>query len=79
MTMVLKLSGRLLLAGALIGSVIATGASLMLRPILYEVSVFDPVMLLSMLGFLTACGLAAAYLPARRATRHNLALALAHD
>jgi predicted permease len=78
-TMVLKLSGRLLSAGALIGMVVAMGASLMLRPILYEVPVFDPVMLLSMLGFLTACGLAAAYLPARRATRNNLAQALAHD
>lgn len=78
-TMVLKQSGRLLLTGALIGFVIALGASFMLRPILYEVSVFDPLMLLSMLGFLTACGLATAYIPARRATRHNLALALAHD
>jgi predicted permease len=78
-TMVLKLSGRLLSAGALIGMVVAMGASLMLRPVLYEVPVFNPVMLLSMLGFLTACGLAAAYLPARRATRNNLAQALAHD
>jgi ABC-type antimicrobial peptide transport system permease subunit len=77
--MVLKQSGRLLLAGAMIGFVIAVGASLMLRPMLYQVSAFDPVMLLSMLGFLTLCGLAAAYIPARRATRHNLAAALAHD
>jgi predicted permease len=77
--MVLKQSGRLLLAGAMIGFVIAVGASLMLKPMLYQVSTFDPVMLLSMLGFLSLCGLAAAYIPARRATRHNLAAALAHD
>jgi predicted permease len=77
--MVLKQSGRLLLAGALIGFVITVGASVLLRPMLYEVSAFDPAILLSMLGFLTTCGLVAAYIPARRATRHNIALALAHE
>ena len=77
--MVLKQSGALLLAGAIIGIAIVAGASFILRPMLYEVSTFDPVMLLSMLGFLITCGLIAAYIPARRATRHNLASALAHD
>ncbi len=77
--MVLQESGRLLCAGSLVGCVFAISAALLLRPVLFEVSPLDPVMYLAMLGFIVICGLAAAYLPARRATRHNLASALAHD
>ena len=63
-------------AGATIGLAGALATSRMLSALLYEVSPTDPVTLASVCALLVSMGLAAAYLPARRATRIDPAQAL---
>jgi predicted permease len=55
--------------GVLVGVGAAVGASRMLRSLLFDVSVSDPATGALVLAVLAAVTLAAAYLPARRATR----------
>jgi predicted permease len=68
-SMLLLEAGRLLLAGAAIGTALAYFSGRLLAGFLYGVSTHDARTLLAVTGVLLFCGLAAAYLPARRASR----------
>ena len=65
------------------GTVAGLAAALMLtrylKSLLYEVSATDPAVLLSAAGVLAAIALAAAWLPARRATQIDPMIALRQD
>jgi putative ABC transport system permease protein len=50
-----------------------------LASFLYDVSPFDPVTFLAVVGIISAAALAAAWLPARRAVCLDPARALRHD
>jgi predicted permease len=54
-----------------IGMVIALGLTRILKSVLYEVSAFDPLSFAAVALVLTFIGLAACWVPARRATRVN--------
>ncbi|MGH7689649.1 MAG: FtsX-like permease family protein, partial [Gemmatimonadaceae bacterium] len=73
---VLSRALRVTVVGAAIGLAGAIGVSRFLGALLFEVSPTDPVALASACGLLMAVGLAAAYLPARRATQIDPARAL---
>ena len=78
---------RLVLGGhsrAVVGGLIAgllggVAASLILRNRLHGLSPFDPISYLGVATILTVAGLAASYVPARRATRVDPVVALRHD
>ncbi len=59
----------LVAAGLLLGVPAAVGSSRLLRSMLFQVSSVDPGALALSIAVLAAVGIAAAYLPARRATR----------
>ena len=66
-------------AGAVVGILIALGASRLLTGLLYEVSPTDPMALVGACVVLLAVVSIAAYIPARRATKIDPALALRSD
>ena len=66
-------------AGAVIGLGAALAGSQLLRGLLFQVSPSDPVTLAGVALLLVAVGLAAAYLPARRATQVDPAQVLRTD
>ena len=70
---------RVTVVGAAIGLVGAVAASRFLRALLFEVSPTDPVALAGACALLVTVALLAAYLPARRATKIDPALALRAD
>jgi predicted lysophospholipase L1 biosynthesis ABC-type transport system permease subunit len=55
-------------AGGIIGLAVALGSARLLTAVLFQVSPLDPVALSSAVAVLVVVGVAAAYLPARRAT-----------
>jgi predicted permease len=67
--MLLGQAGRLLLAGAAVGIVLSYAAARLIASFLYGVKPHDVSTLLAVTALLLACGLAAAYVPARRASR----------
>lgn len=67
---------RLAALGLAIGLVAALGAGRLLRTVLYEVSPFDLVSFTLVTVMLSAVGLLACWLPARRATRVDPIIAL---
>jgi putative ABC transport system permease protein len=67
--MVLNEGTRLAIAGVVLGSVVALGASRMIRGLLFNVSATDPATFAAVPVGLLAVALLASYLPARRATR----------
>jgi len=69
MDMLLVQAGRLLLAGAIIGLGLALLSSRMLASFLYGVKPHDLATLTGVTALLLVCGLVAAYVPARRASR----------
>jgi predicted permease len=73
---VLREAGRLAALGVLIGMLVALPAGRLLRSQLFGVSPSDPVTLVVVGLVLGAVSLAAAYVPARRATRVDPVLAL---
>lgn len=66
-------------AGAMFGTVVAAMVSRFLRAFLYEVKPMDPATLAGAIVVLTACALAASWIPARRAARLDPARALRVD
>jgi len=67
--MVLRESARLVVAGLVAGSVLAYIASQLIADRLYGVAPQDPLTMTGAIGVLVLVALAAAYLPARRASR----------
>jgi len=63
-------------AGVFVGAVAALGAGRLLRTLLFDVTILDPVTYALVLGVLAAVTVGAAYLPARRAARVDPMLAL---
>jgi len=68
-TLILRDAWKLVLLGLAIGMLCALPAAPLLDRLLFGVSPFDPLALAASAAFLTSIALAAAYLPARRASR----------
>ena len=79
MGLVLREGLQLCAAGIAIGFVGVLAMSRALRALLFGVSPFDPVALLSVATVLGVATLAASYLPARRAARVSASEALSHE
>jgi predicted permease len=77
--LVLRRGGVLSLTGAGIGVVAALASVRLLRSLLYGVPLGDPLAFAGASSLLILVGLAASFLPARRATRLDPLLALRHD
>lgn len=77
--MLLKQGGLLALGGIGSGVVIALLARKVIASQLYEINAADPVVFLTVPLILLAVGLVAVFLPARRATRINLAATLRQE
>jgi predicted permease len=75
-SMILGETARLVVGGLIVGGLLAMAASRLLGSQLYGVEPRDPLTLLLALGVLVATSLAAAYLPALRASRLNPIAAL---
>ena len=67
--LILSESMRYVLAGVVLGWVLAGGASRAVESFLFEVRGFDPATYAWAMGLMTATALVAAYVPARRARR----------
>jgi ABC-type antimicrobial peptide transport system permease subunit len=68
-----------LVPGLLVGIVVSIGADRFVGTLLYGVSPRDPVTIAGVAVLLTIVGLAASYIPARRATRINPVTALRYE
>jgi putative ABC transport system permease protein len=68
MGLVLSQSARLTIPGLLIGVVLALAFARVLSSFLYEVGTLDPITYIAVAVLFLAVALAAAYVPARRAT-----------
>jgi putative ABC transport system permease protein len=77
--LVLGTSSRAVFVGLFAGFAIALPASRLLRSFLYGASALDPVAYLSVAGILAVAGIAASYIPARRAARVDPATTLRHE
>jgi MacB-like periplasmic core domain/FtsX-like permease family len=77
--LVLGTSSRAVLVGLFAGFGIALPASRLLRSFLYGASPLDPVAYLSVACILAVAGIAASYIPARRAARVDPATTLRHE
>lgn len=69
--LVMRQAGVMLLAGAALGSAFAFASGKLIRGFLYGVNAHDAWTLACAAVFLIACGLSAAYIPARRAASVN--------
>jgi predicted permease len=67
--LILRDGARTALIGLAAGGVLAAGIGKLISGLLYQVSPFDPVVLISAAAILGGAALLACYLPARRATR----------
>jgi putative ABC transport system permease protein len=74
--MVMARSGRLALAGIVLGTAGALATTRLLASFLYEVTATDPTTFALVIGVLAATAAIASYLPARRATRVDPLVAL---
>jgi putative ABC transport system permease protein len=77
--MVLRQATRMTGAGVILGLVGAAATTRLLRSLLFGVSATDPWVFAGAAAVLAGVGLAAAWLPARRASRVDLALALSNE
>jgi putative ABC transport system permease protein len=74
--MVVSEGGRLAVIGVAVGSVVALAGARLIRGLLFEVSATDPLTFVAVAAALFGVALLASYLPARRATRVDPAIAL---
>ncbi len=79
MAMVMRQGFTLVVAGLVIGSLLAAGAAVTLRGLLYGVTPFDPWAWLAAIGAMIAAGAFANAVPARRAMRVEPLTALRTD
>jgi predicted permease len=79
MTMVMRESAGLTVAGLIVGIPIALMMGKVLGSVLYDVSAFDPIVFTTAPAVLAAASMFASYVPARRATRVNPLSALRAD
>jgi putative ABC transport system permease protein len=77
--LVLTMGLRLIAIGAAAGIVASLGVSRLLANQLWHVSPYDPVTLGAVVAIIGTVGLAACYLPARRATRVDPIVALRYE
>ena len=77
--LVFTAGGRSCLAGIVIGSILALGAGRLLNSWLSGVSSYDPVTFIGVPLLLAAAMAASSFVPARRATSVNHAIALRHE
>ncbi len=77
--MILRQASLMVLAGLLVGIPAAMGVARLLRSQLYGLVPYDPITILFAVSLLTAVGLLASYLPARRAMRVDPMVALRHE
>ena len=77
--MILAQGARLAITGAVIGLAAALGLTRLMSSLLYGVGSSDPATFAVVLGLLVTAALAAAYFPARAATRMAPAAALRHE
>src|SRR6266508_648440 len=77
--LVLAGHSRAVAAGLAVGLFGAIAASVIMRSRLHGLSPFDPVAYLGVAAVLTVAGLAASYVPARRATRVDPVVALRYE
>ena len=68
LAMVLAQAAKMIAAGVAVGVVVAAGSTKVLRSLLYETSPLDAVTFVSVVLLLSVAGLAAALIPAQRAT-----------
>ncbi len=76
---VMREIGILVFAGIVIGVPVTLSGFRMVRNMLYGLSGTDPISLTAAIAFLLFAGLAAGYLPARRASRVDPVVALRHE
>jgi putative ABC transport system permease protein len=79
LTMILRQAALMIGAGAIIGLAAGFASTRLLGDLLYELDPGDPVTLLSATAVLVTVALAAAFVPARRATAIDPAVALRED
>jgi putative ABC transport system permease protein len=77
--MVLREGAAVIAVGVALGLAGAIVATRLLRTLLFEIRPGDPATLLTVCVLLSAVGLAACYIPARRATRIDPIVALRID
>jgi putative ABC transport system permease protein len=76
MRMVVGHGGAIAVTGIAVGLLLSIGAGRLLSSLLYQVSPYDPVVLLATTSLLLIVALAACWLPARRAARVDPIIAL---
>jgi putative ABC transport system permease protein len=76
---VLSTATRALVSGLGLGLVVAIAASRVLDGVLYGLSPLDPLTYVGVVAILLAAGLAATYLPTRRALRVDPTVALRYE
>lgn len=74
--LILRQGMRLTIVGLLLGLVVALAAARVMASLLFGIGAADPVTLVAVPAFLAMVALLASYLPARRATRVDLLVAL---
>ena len=74
--LVLRRSMWLVAGGTVAGLVASIGLTRVMSGLLYEVSPLDPIVFVTVSALLTAAGLVASFIPARRATRVDPIIAL---
>ena len=77
--MVLREASLQVVAGIVVGALIARAAARLIASILFGVGVADPATFAAAILVMTATALAASYLPARRATRVDPAVSLRYE
>ena len=77
--MVLRMGLQLIAIGAVAGLLLSFGVTRVLAHQLWSISPHDPVTLAGVVGVMALAGLAASYVPARRATQVDPIVALRYE